>query len=175
MIRLPFIQPSSLSGAGRAVLFAAVGVVWLAVGIQLYRGVWSGDEVVVSAVSSGHPPDADVVYAPRPFRGEFPDPFSEAPTTAAPQEHYDYGDFDYGSENWTSSHWPSAAPPLVLRGVVGGTAMLETHGDEVVLVSEGMSLGDVDIVIVERDHVVVQFQGEFHTLLLTTDLAESRH
>ena len=65
---------------------------------------------------------------------------------------------------------PAAAPtlpPLTLSGIVGETALLHDKAGTVHISRAGERAGDVQILEVRRDHVVIRFEGRSHTLRLT--------
>lgn len=65
---------------------------------------------------------------------------------------------------------PAIAPtpsPLTLSGIVGETALLHDEAGTVHISRAGEHAGNVQILEVRRDHVVIRFEGQSHTLRLT--------
>lgn len=161
------------SGIGRGVLLVAVIAIWATVSIRLFVEFKGSADVVVAPLPSAGSEAPPPLAPRRPFVGDFADPFARENASERTSVEDDWM-FGTGEFDWQPPRHHAPPPALRLRGVIGGTAIIETQQSGIVLAKEGTTVEGSTIEIVERDHIVVESNGEYHTLLLVTeDLAET--
>jgi hypothetical protein len=159
--------------AGRMLLVLAVAGVWIAVGVRFFVE-FGGEPPSSSTGVAAAESQVDVVLRPRMrFVGDFRDPFSKDEAVIDTPD--DEGSGVDGRDNWFPNRPSKPLPTLWLRGVVGSTAIIESEQNGPVLLTEGGVVDGATIEIVERDHVVMEFDGRYHTIILTRDERTARN
>lgn len=100
---------------------------------------------------------------PEPYDAAFRDPFALLPEVFPPNVAKPPNRRRLAT---ASSEAPPVPPSLLLNGIVGNTALLQSPKGEVHIVRAGERIEDTRVLTVQRDHVVVHFQGRSHTLHL---------
>jgi hypothetical protein len=156
---------SEKTGRGRfqRLLILTVLAVWGTVLFRVYDEVRDPGET--SPPAERHTREATEAPVPMriPYTGAFSDPFERKQIVLEEEDPVAEEIFDAAPPNYRPE-----PPPVRLAGVVGHTALLLQH-DETVLVQEGDVVRGAEVVIVERDHVVLFYMDHYHTLTITEE------
>jgi len=95
--------------------------------------------------------------ATRTYNGDFRDPFAPPAALFAPKP---------ASSRRTARPAAPEPPPFSLSGVVDETVLLHGADGSAYVARVGEHVGNVQVVSVKQDQVVVRFQGRSHTLHL---------
>ena len=155
------VQPSK--GALFYVLLCACLGVWGYVLYQIAHGLGQPEDPfeAVPLISTGEGASVPTPRRSGPavtYNKDFRDPFQQPP-----------GLFASRVPRARRAAPPSSPepPPLSLSGVVDETALLRGDDGSVYVVRVGEHAGGVQVLKVQRDYVVVRFEGRSHTLKLS--------
>ena len=144
-----------------ALLCACLGV-WGYVFYQIVHG-FSQVEDPFEAVSLAPSLGLSAFSAPRrpgptiTYNGDYRDPFARPTALFAPRPSL---------ARRRAQPLPLEPPPFSLSGVVDEAALLHGEDGSAYVARAGEHAGSIHVVKVERDHVVVRFEGRLHTLYL---------
>lgn len=164
--------PDSKRKLVHGLLATALLAVWAAVAVQIYIDLGSLEDAVRQEDSETILVFEGSAGVRLPFSGDFPDPFMAERS----ELHTEPSGVD--EEVWVEDHWQPDQyrpdpPRLQLLGIVSGTVLMALGDEDPVLVRELDQIGDIEIEIVQRDHIVIQTGGVHYTYVLPPFEAEA--